>query len=156
VLKNGSYSIGEAADMVGASVPTLRMYEREGLIIPEKLISGHRRYTEQDVERIRCMRKTIRGEKIGIAGIRRILALIPCWRIKGCPAGERNACPAFVFHEDPCWMASEKSWECKNADCRQCLVYTACTDCGTLKETIVAFTTGGTPAFMQCSDAGVL
>ena len=151
-MKQGFYTIGEAADLVGVSVPTLRMYEREGLIIPEKLRSGHRRYTEQDVERLRCIRKTIRDEKISIAGIRRILALIPCWRIKSCPAVERNVCAAFMFHNEPCWMASEKSWECKNADCRKCLVYTACTDCGTLKETIVAFTTGGTPAFMQCAD----
>jgi DNA-binding transcriptional MerR regulator len=27
------FSIGEAADILGISVPTLRLYEREGLII---------------------------------------------------------------------------------------------------------------------------
>ena len=145
------FSIGEAADMVGVSISTVRMYERDGLIIPDRLPSGHRRYTDGDVERLRCIRRTVKDEKISIAGIRRILSLIPCWRIKECPEAERNACPAYLLHDSPCWMASEKSWECKDADCRQCVVYASCTDCKTLKDTIIAFTTGGVPTFMECN-----
>ena len=40
------YTIGEAADLMGVSVPTIRMYEREGLIIPLRKASRHRLFAE--------------------------------------------------------------------------------------------------------------
>ncbi|MCZ6776906.1 MAG: MerR family DNA-binding transcriptional regulator [Ignavibacteria bacterium] len=67
------YTIGEAADVLGVSVPTIRMYEREGLIIPYRKRSRHRRFSAGGLERIRCL-----------------LALIPCWSIRNCPEDERK------------------------------------------------------------------
>ncbi len=138
-----SYTIGEAADILGVSIPTLRMYEREGLIIPERRQSRHRRYSEGAVERIRCLRTMINEEKVSIAGIKRLLALIPCWKIKNCPEEARTSCAAFRQHTEPCWMVTRKSWECKNAECRVCPVYTNFTDCHTLKSTIADVTIPG-------------
>ncbi|MDE3059313.1 MAG: MerR family transcriptional regulator, partial [Bacteroidota bacterium] len=46
-----------AAQLVGISVHTLRMYEIEGLIIPFKKDSGQRLYSDLDVERLKCLRK---------------------------------------------------------------------------------------------------
>ena len=44
-------SIAEAADAAGLSVHTVRYYERAGLLAPiDRNGSGHRRFTEQDVE----------------------------------------------------------------------------------------------------------
>ena len=77
------YTIGEAADLIGVSVPTIRMYEREGLIIPLRKASRHRLFADHDLQRIRCIRRTINTEKVSIAGIRRMMALIPCWKMKG-------------------------------------------------------------------------
>ncbi|MBM2846426.1 MAG: MerR family transcriptional regulator [Bacteroidetes bacterium] len=141
------YSIGEAADILGVSIPTIRMYEREGLIIPNRRRSKHRRFSEGDLERIRCMRAMINTEKVSIAGIRRLLALIPCWSIRGCPPEARGTCGAFRQNDAPCWVASKKSWECKATECRVCRVYTDTADCSRLKETIAACTlAAGTPS----------
>jgi MerR family transcriptional regulator, heat shock protein HspR len=81
-----AFSIGSVARLLGVSVHTLRMYEREGLIIPFKTPSGQRRYSAQDVEHLRCIRKAINEEKLGIAGIQHLQALIPCRQIVGCSA----------------------------------------------------------------------
>ncbi len=136
----GDYTIGEAADILGVSIPTIRMYEREGLIIPHRLDSRHRRFSTADIERIRCMRRMISQDKISIAGIRRLLALIPCWKVRNCPESARASCSAYLQIDAACWNASRKAWHCKSDDCRQCLVYTQIADCHALKQTIARFT----------------
>ena len=143
--ENRLFTIGEAADMLSVSVPTLRMYEHEGLVIPLRRRSKHRRFSESDIERIRCMRGMINTDKISIAGIKRLLSLIPCWKIKNCPEDVRTSCKAFQQHSAPCWMVSEKTWECKNAECRVCPVYTNVASCSSLKQTIVDFTLEHSP-----------
>ena len=138
------YTIGEAADLIGIAIPTIRMYEREGLIIPMRRHSKHRRFSQSDIERIRCIRRMINEEKVSIAGIQRLLSLIPCWRIKNCPAEARAKCVAFVGHELPCWMVTGKSWECKSTECRLCPAYTDFGDCHAVKEVIASYTVGTT------------
>jgi MerR family transcriptional regulator/heat shock protein HspR len=147
------FSIGEAADMLGVSIPTIRMYEREGLFISSRRDSRHRRYTEADLDRLRCIRNMIRKEKVGIAGIRRLLALIPCWSIRNCPEEARMTCGAFKQNDAPCWMASNRSWLCKSAECRTCEVYAHAADCHTLKETIARFTTENSASAPACEAA---
>lgn len=134
------YTIGEAADVLGVSIPTLRLYEREGLIIPRRKSSKHRRYALRDIERIRCIRKMINEEKVSIAGIRRLLSIIPCWTIKNCPADVRETCGAFTQHDKPCWMVSDRSWECRSEECRTCVVYAEIGSCEELKKTIARLT----------------
>ena len=41
---NRLIAIGEAADALGVSITTLRRWEMEGKMIPERTASGHRRY----------------------------------------------------------------------------------------------------------------
>lgn len=138
-LPSTLYTIGEAADILGVSIPTIRMYEREGLIIPHRKRSKHRRFSQADMDRIRCVRNMINNEKISIAGIRRMLSLIPCWKIKNCPDERRNQCAAFQQHDKPCWMVSEKSWEVRSEVCRECAVYTEYSSCQSLKHAIADF-----------------
>lgn len=137
------YTVGEAADLVGVSIPTLRMYEREGLIITSRRQSRHRRYTQSDIDRLRCIRDMIRKDKISIAGIRHLLALIPCWKITECSEEVRTACHAYQQNDAPCWMASEKPWNCKSAECRTCPVYGYAADYRNLKGTIASLTGTG-------------
>ncbi|MDI6802320.1 MAG: MerR family transcriptional regulator [Bacteroidota bacterium] len=128
------YSIGTAADSVGLSVQMLRLYEAEGLVLPFKKSSLHRLYSEADIERILCIRKMINEEKISIVGIKRMLALIPCWAIKNCPKEERENCKAFTDHTQPCWLQKETFNGCDNSACRLCPVYEKVSNCASLKQ----------------------
>jgi len=127
------YTIGEAADLIGVSVPTIRMYEREGLIIPLRKASRHRLFAEGDLERIRSIRRTINTEKVSIAGIRRLMSLVPCWKMNGCSEEEKGACPRFTNDGSPCWMVTGKTWQFKSDECRNCGVYVGTADYARLK-----------------------
>ncbi len=134
------YRIGEAADILGVSVPTLRLYEREGLILPIRKSSKHRLFTHDDIERVRCIRETINAKRVSIAGIKRLLSLIPCWKIRSCPESARSGCSAYTNGDAACWTVPGKAWECRTDNCRTCPVYTELSDCSTLKQTIVRYT----------------
>jgi len=122
------YTIGEAADLIGVSVPTIRMYEREGLIIPIRKDSRHRLFAESDLERIRSIRKTIGTEKVSIAGIRRLMSLVPCWKLNNCDPEEVARCGRMAAQDSPCWMVSGKDWKAKSDQCRSCGVYVRTSD----------------------------
>lgn len=128
------YTISTAARLLGISIPTLRMYENEGLILPFKKSSGHRLYSDLDLERIRCFRQSINGNSFGMESIRRMLALIPCWALVGCTEKDRKKCQAFTNYDKPCWMYNHKDNICSGKDCRECEVYNSFSDCSSLKE----------------------
>jgi MerR family transcriptional regulator/heat shock protein HspR len=109
------------------------MYEREGLIAPYKKESRHRLYSQRDLERLRCVRRAINEEKISIEGIRRILALLPCWSIVQCPEQERMACEGYNSHTGPCWSMNHLQGWCAGKECRECAVYRDHGDCGSIK-----------------------
>lgn len=53
-----SYTVQQVAQLTGLSEHTLRYYEQIGLIAPvPRATNGHRRYTEEDVTRIRFLNK---------------------------------------------------------------------------------------------------
>src|SRR5512147_1747674 len=138
--KELQYSIGEAADLLGISVPTLRLYERAGLILPIRKSSRHRIYAVSDLDRVQCIRQAINHKKISIGGIRSLLAMIPCWKIKNCPEEIRSTCPAFKGTDAPCWAVEARPWNCARADCRACTVYLESADCQKVKELIARHT----------------
>lgn len=84
------YPISVAAQLLNISVHTLRMYEREGLIIPHKKKSNQRLYSKVDLERIQCIRKAINESKISINGIKTIYSLIPCWELVKCSEEDKK------------------------------------------------------------------
>ena len=134
------YSIGTVARMLGISVFTLRMYEREGLMISHKAPSTHRLYSQSDIERLKCIRSAIKEEKISIAGIRKIYSMIPCWDIANCSRSNRKKCPAYAGHARPCWTYDHKHNACKKIDCRSCEVYKLSSDCDKIKASITNLT----------------
>jgi MerR family transcriptional regulator/heat shock protein HspR len=133
------FPISAAAKILNVSVHTLRMYEREGLIIPFKKSTKHRLYSQADIERIKCIRHAINDLKISIAGIKTIQSLIPCWKIKGCGEEERNTCLAYTSNSRPCWSFSHKENKCASADCKKCEVYRNFSECSIIKESIIKF-----------------
>jgi len=130
------FTIGTVARLLGVSVHTLRMYERKGLVLPMHAESGHRLYSQHDLDRLKCIRSAINVDKISIEGIRRVFTLIPCWAIVNCPAGDRDACPAYTGHCGPCWTAGEKGNFCRERQCRECEVYVKFAECGSVKDKV--------------------
>src|SRR5689334_21516868 len=49
----GVYGISVAAELVGMGVQNLRMYEARGLLEPERTDGGTRRYSANDLDRLR-------------------------------------------------------------------------------------------------------
>lgn len=135
------FPISSVSIILGISVHTLRLYEKEGLIIPFRKESGHRLYSFDDIERLRCIRESINQKKISIEGIKTIYSLIPCWVIKGCSDEDRASCKAFTDHSHPCWLLKHVRDTGKGAQCRECAVYQNYSNCKSIKENIVRLTT---------------
>ena len=91
------YAISVAAQHLGLSARTLRIYEDEGLIRPARRAgSDQRLYSDQDLIWIRCISELIHGHSLTTTGIRRLLDLIPCWEIKHCPEDISSRCAPFL------------------------------------------------------------
>ena len=59
-----TYSISQAAETLGVSVPTLRSWERRyGMVVPQRTPGGHRRYTEEDIDRLRAFVQVARRRR---------------------------------------------------------------------------------------------
>ncbi len=54
-------SIGEAAEAVGVATSTLRHYDEIGLAVPATRIGGQRRYTEENLTRLRVINQCRRA-----------------------------------------------------------------------------------------------
>jgi len=64
------YIISVAAELSGVHPQTLRMYERRGLITPERTSGNTRRYSERDLERIRMILELTQGGGVSLAGVK--------------------------------------------------------------------------------------
>ena len=68
------YAISVAAELTGAAVQNLRVYERRGLVDPARTEGGTRRYSEDDLDRVRRV-LTLLEEGLNLAGIALVLRL---------------------------------------------------------------------------------
>lgn len=66
-------TITQAAQAAGVSPETLRSWEREGLLVPERTAGGHRRYTPELVDRARHIAELRRVRAWNMAAIRTAL-----------------------------------------------------------------------------------
>ncbi len=116
-------SIGTAAKLVGLSVSALRKYEKEGLLMYHRSDTGRRLLCRADVKRIEKIKHMINDLGLNIEGIRRLLALLPCWDLKQCSVSDRKNCRAVQNLEQPCWMINQTECRNRRLDCRLCEVY---------------------------------
>jgi len=68
------YGIAVAAQLSGVPEASLRLFEAKGLVTPARSDGGTRRYSDDDLARIRRV-TGLRVEGINIVGIRRVLDL---------------------------------------------------------------------------------
>ncbi|WP_085087809.1 MerR family transcriptional regulator [Mycolicibacter senuensis] len=70
----GVYSISVAAELSGIGPQTLRLYERRGLLTPSRTAGGTRRYSDDDLARLRRIVE-LADVGVNVAGIGEILGL---------------------------------------------------------------------------------
>ena len=68
------YIISVAAELAGVHAQTLRIYERKGLIEPQRTQGGSRRYSERDIALLRRIQE-LTNDGVSLSGVRRILEL---------------------------------------------------------------------------------
>ncbi|SJN46631.1 HspR, transcriptional repressor of DnaK operon [Microbacterium esteraromaticum] len=68
------YGIAVAAELVELPEATLRLYERRGLLVPFRSPGGTRRYSDDDLVRVRRVER-LREAGVNLVGIRRVLHL---------------------------------------------------------------------------------
>ncbi len=70
----GVFAISVAAEMVDMGVQNLRVYERHGLVAPDRTPGGTRRYSADDIERLHRIRELL-ADGLNLAGVARVLVL---------------------------------------------------------------------------------
>ena len=68
------FIISVAAELAGVHPQTLRIYERKGLVDPARTVGGSRRYSEEDIERLRRI-QDLTNEGLNLAGVKRVIEL---------------------------------------------------------------------------------
>ena len=71
---DGVYAISVAASMVSMEIQNLRVYERRGLLTPDRTSGGSRLYSDDDVVRHERIRDLL-AEGLNLVGIARVLEL---------------------------------------------------------------------------------
>jgi MerR family transcriptional regulator, heat shock protein HspR len=72
--RQANYVISIAAELAGVHPQTLRVYERKGLLRPQRTEGNTRRYSDQDIERLRHI-QALTHEGVNLAGVMMILQL---------------------------------------------------------------------------------
>jgi MerR family transcriptional regulator/heat shock protein HspR len=69
------YVISMAAELSGLHPQTLRQYDRLGLVSPDRAPGRGRRYSANDIERLREVQRLSQDEGVNLAGIKHIRGL---------------------------------------------------------------------------------
>ncbi|MGD0393483.1 MAG: MerR family transcriptional regulator [Acidimicrobiales bacterium] len=68
------YVISVAAELTGVHPQTLRLYERKGLLDPSRTEGGSRRFSDQDLDRLRHI-QSLTNAGLNLEGVRRVMEL---------------------------------------------------------------------------------
>jgi len=69
------YVISVAAELAGVHPQTLRIYERKGLLQPKRTEGNTRRYSAEDIARLRRIQELTQSEGVNLAGAKMVLRL---------------------------------------------------------------------------------
>lgn len=69
------YLISVAAERAGVHPQTLRMWDRKGLLCPQRTEGRARRYSERDIEHIRMIQEMTQVHGMNLAGVEMVLRL---------------------------------------------------------------------------------
>ena len=69
------FLISVAARMLGMHPQTLRKYDRLGLIQPSRTVGSMRVYSQDEIERLRAIKRLVDDAGINLAGVQRLLSI---------------------------------------------------------------------------------
>jgi MerR family transcriptional regulator/heat shock protein HspR len=69
------YVISVAAELAGVHPQTLRIYDRKGLLEPQRTAGNTRRYSDRDIRMLRQIQDLTQADGINLAGVKRIIEL---------------------------------------------------------------------------------
>ena len=70
----GVFAISVAAEMTSLQIQNIRVYERRGLVEPDRTAGGTRLYSELDIDRLHRIRELL-AAGLNLAGIAAVLEL---------------------------------------------------------------------------------
>jgi MerR family transcriptional regulator, heat shock protein HspR len=69
------YVISVAAELAGVHPQTLRIYERKGLVRPQRTSGNTRRYSDRDIDLLRQIQEMTQERRINLAGVKLIIEM---------------------------------------------------------------------------------
>ncbi len=69
------FMISVVADMLDIHPQTLRLYEREGLVVPQRTGGNTRLYSQEDIDKLRRVLRLTRELGVNLAGVEVILSM---------------------------------------------------------------------------------
>ena len=100
-LTRPRYIISIAAELASCHPRTLRIYEEEGLVSPQRR-NNLRLYSEADIKRVRIIRFLTRRQRVNLAGVRVILQLEALGKIRVYDLFDENDVERFAEdHDEP-------------------------------------------------------
>jgi DNA-binding transcriptional MerR regulator len=109
-LTRPRYIISIAAELASCHPRTLRIYEEEGLLSPQRR-NNLRLYSEADIKRVRIIRFLTRRQRVNLAGVRVILQLEALGKIRVYDLFDENDVERFAEDSDEPELAAEASAE---------------------------------------------
>lgn len=88
------YPIGVVARLLNVSPATLRIWEKKGVIKPQRL-GKNRFYSQCDVDNLEYVRELL-NKGVNIEGVKLLLKSRRCWDIKNCDEHERKNCNFYL------------------------------------------------------------
>lgn len=98
----GLYTIGTVAELIGEHPETLRVWEKNELIFPNR--EGYqRKYSNNDVKRLKFIKYMMDEKGLNIAGVKQLTSMYSCWYKKNCKGGVPKNSEIVVNEAKPCW-----------------------------------------------------
>ena len=72
-IEHHLYFISMAARLLDMHPQTLRKYERLGLVSPTRTVGSMRVYSQDELERLRLIKRLVEEEGVNLAGVQRLL-----------------------------------------------------------------------------------
>ena len=74
-VEHNLYFISMAARLLEMHPQTLRKYERLGLVSPTRTVGSMRVYSQDELVRLRLIKRLVEEEGVNLAGVQRLLAI---------------------------------------------------------------------------------